>query len=466
MTMTVERAPMPALVAPAELPLHPVVEALRDAASALSGVCEAPRWSLTDGEALALLDDGYALVAQTQAVASRLRAEVDSRQLATKSGAPSTKAWLRRRQQLTAGRAKRDVEVARALDDTMPATATALAAGVLSAEHAAAIVDVLSQAPRSAGPEHKAQAEATLLENAGLYDPTELRQLGIHIWAVLDPESADAAEGRRLEAQDARAYARRRLSMPTDGDAGVFLHGHLDAEGGVMVRTALDPLAAPLPTTANGPDARTASQRYADALVELCRRALRCGDLPDNGGEPPQLVITMDADGLDASAGCSGGAARAGVASLDDGGKLSARAVRRIGCDSSLALALVRKSGVPLHMGRRHRFFTGALRRALVLRDKGCAFPGCDRPPGWCEGHHIRFWADGGPTSLSNGVLLCGFHHRLIHVGDWRITMGDDGHPMFHPPPWIGPDRRPLRNTVHQRPRLGGRWQLSSGRSR
>ncbi|MFL6131015.1 MAG: HNH endonuclease signature motif containing protein [Mycobacteriales bacterium] len=109
-------------------------------------------------------------------------------------------------------------------------------------------------------------------------------------------------------------------------------------------------------------------------------------------------------------------------------------------------------AGQPLDLGRSRRLFTGPLRRALVLRDRGCAFPGCDRPPGWCEAHHIRHWAAGGKTSLGNGVLLCGTHHRLIERGDWQVRLAADGYPDFHPPPWIDPDGRPRRNHLHDRP--------------
>ena len=462
--MIEDRPPAPPPSTGPPLPEHAVVTALRDGVAALDRVAAAPLWSLTDDQALAAMDKAYALMAQAQGLASRLLCEVDQRQLATRAGAPSTKAWLRRRHQLTPGRARRDVELARALDGPLQATAAALSAGALSSEQAAAIADVLSHAPRSAGSTEKGQAEALLIESSGRHDPHELRRLGIHIWAVLDPDGVDADEGRRLEAQEARAFARRRFAMPSDGDGGVFVSGHLDAEGGATVRTALDPLAAPLPATAEGPDRRTASQRYADALVELCRRALQSGELPDSGGEPPQLVLTVTADGLrDVPASAGGpaaGWAGGGVAQMDDGGLLSAQAARRIGCDAVLASAALDVAGVPLSLGRRRRLFTGALRRALVLRDRGCAFPGCDRPARWCQGHHIQHWADGGETSLENAVLLCGYHHRLIHRGEWRVSLGADGHPDFHPPPWVGRD--PLRNTNHRDP---GRVRWVTGRS-
>ncbi len=83
------------------------------------------------------------------------------------------------------------------------------------------------------------------------------------------------------------------------------------------------------------------------------------------------------------------------------------------------------------------------IRRALVIRDGGCAFPGCGRPARWCHAHHIWFWADGGPTKLSNLVLLCGHHHRVVHHHGWDVDIGPDGHPQFHPPPWIDPHQIP-----------------------
>ena len=92
------------------------------------------------------------------------------------------------------------------------------------------------------------------------------------------------------------------------------------------------------------------------------------------------------------------------------------------------------------------RLYTGKTRRLLELRDRGCAFPGCDRPPAWTQAHHIIAWSRGGPTTVDNGVLLCGHHHRLIHQGHWTVTIAHDGQPEFTPPEWIDPRRLPLRN--------------------
>ncbi|WP_370469228.1 HNH endonuclease signature motif containing protein [Micromonospora profundi] len=104
-----------------------------------------------------------------------------------------------------------------------------------------------------------------------------------------------------------------------------------------------------------------------------------------------------------------------------------------------------------MDLGRQRRLITGPLRRALVLRDRGCAFPGCDRPPRWCDAHHIHHWADGGPTTLTNAVLLCGHHHRHLHHTDWNVRLTADGHPEFIPPTWLDPTHIPRRNHYHRR---------------
>ncbi|MEV6964366.1 DUF222 domain-containing protein [Hamadaea sp. NPDC051192] len=190
------------------------------------------------------------------------------------------------------------------------------------------------------------------------------------------------------------------------------------------------------------PDLRSAGARRADALVEVCQRIMNAGELPDNGGEKPHLTITLPWAALQAKVG-------AGL--LDTGDLLTPETVRRLACDAKIIPAVLGGDGQVLDVGRARRLIDGPLRRALVLRDKGCAFPGCDRPPQWCHGHHIRSWADGGDTCLANSVLLCGFHHREIHHGHWEARMRPDGFPEFLPPGFVDPLRRPVRNTLHRR---------------
>ena len=108
------------------------------------------------------------------------------------------------------------------------------------------------------------------------------------------------------------------------------------------------------------------------------------------------------------------------AARLDWGYRVSGELARRLTCDAIVTPIVVGPNGDPLHVGRARRTFPTRLRRAVAYRDRGCAARGCDRRPEWCQGHHVRHWADGGPTALENAQLLCSYHHVLAHEGQWR----------------------------------------------
>ncbi|MCQ1985646.1 HNH endonuclease [Arthrobacter sp. zg-Y844] len=127
-------------------------------------------------------------------------------------------------------------------------------------------------------------------------------------------------------------------------------------------------------------------------------------------------------------------------------GPIDTRTVRRIACDADLIPVVLGSKGQVLDLGRAARLFPPHLRKALHARDRGCAFPGCTVPGPWTEAHHVTFWERGGDTSIGNGVLLCSFHHHLIHQGNWPVSM-QAGIPWFRPPAYVDPERRPLRNT-------------------
>jgi hypothetical protein len=88
----------------------------------------------------------------------------------------------------------------------------------------------------------------------------------------------------------------------------------------------------------------------------------------------------------------------------------------------------------PLDVGRSTRVVQPAQRSALAVRDRGCVFPGCERPLAWCDAHHLEHWVDGGPTDLANLALLCRAHHRTVHEGGWQLTRGPDGRFTASPP--------------------------------
>ena len=206
-----------------------------------------------------------------------------------------------------------------------------------------------------------------------------------------------------------RIYARRRLSISSTLDGTVVLDGVLDAEGGAVLLSALAPLAVP-----TGPDdVRTPRQRRADGLVDLCRRRLDQGDLPEIGGERPHLTVVVDVETLERRT-------PARAAELAWTGPVCGETARRLACDASISRVITTGRSEPLDVGRRTRVVPPAIRTALAVRDRGCTFPGCDRPPVWTDAHHLQHWADGGTTSLDNLVLLCRRHHRAAHEGTWR----------------------------------------------
>ena len=142
---------------------------------------------------------------------------------------------------------------------------------------------------------------------------------------------------------------------------------------------------------------RTPEQRRADALVELAA-AYNAGTVT-GGRERPQMLVTIDVEQLAKRAG--------GRALLDTGETITIEAARRLACDADIATVLVKGGSEILDLGRTQRVVSDAQYKALVIRDGGCRFPGCDRPPGWTQAHHIVQWPDGGLTDLDNLVLLC-----------------------------------------------------------
>ena len=283
-------------------------------------------------------------------------------------------------------------------------------------------------------------AEALLIGLADRFPAYQLRRLGGRILAQVAPEIAERADAVALRKQEARAYEKRSFTLSRPIDGVVRVYGSLGVEDAAIVSAALDPLCTP-----RAGDERLPAQRRADALTDVCRLALRTGDLPANGGEPPHMAVTVPFEAL-------AGRLRT-TATIDDGERISAATARRLACDARILPVVLGGDGQVLDLGRSRRLAHGALRRALNVRDRGCAFPDCDRPPRWCDAHHLRPWSEGGSTKLDNLVLLCRHHHRIVHDPQrgWRVRLADDRLPEFVPPPWTDPRQQPRRNLYHPR---------------
>ena len=167
-------------------------------------------------------------------------------------------------------------------------------------------------------------------------------------------------------------------------------------------------------------------------------------------GARPLVSVLIDLATLEGRAGRP--------ATTDEGGVLSAADARRLACDADLARVLLGPDGAIVDMGRLARTATPEQWRFLRLRDRGCTWPGCDRPPGWCQAHHIIWWEDDGRTDLDNLTLLCSHHHHQVHDRGWTLERLDDGGLRFtapdgrvltRPPPRIDPiDRAAIQQRV------------------
>ncbi|MCJ0904280.1 HNH endonuclease signature motif containing protein [Rhodococcus sp. ARC_M6] len=227
----------------------------------------------------------------------------------------------------------------------------------------------------------------------------------------------------------------------------VSVKGDLDAVNGARLIALLSGLSNPTPEIDGVKDARTPALRRADGFCEMLRRFEMAGLGPVEGGVKPHLTITAtakDLTDLQALKDLLPSTEELGYAITNWAGPISLDSARMLACDCTVTRILLDQNGVPLNHGLDERTATVPQRRALTVRDGGCAFPGCGTPPGWCDAHHIVHWMDSGPTDFDNLILLCGHHHRLLHHTEWRVEIGDDRKTRFYPPMSVDPYRDPI----------------------
>ena len=323
---------------------------------------------------------------------------------------PSAAAWLLEHSlHLEPGDATRTADLARAC--AQPANqvmAAAVSGGTVTVRKAVTALRQLRQVEHALAPGNREQALASLTQMAQTGYDRHVVAVGRHLMAVLGDEDALADNEKALSNLKCL-----RLCPLENGMTRIS--GQLDPEGAAILQAALDPLSAPNPCSENGGrDPRPPERRRADALVELCRRAAAAG-----GAAPAttkaQVVVTIDLERLTQR---SAAPDRPWTARPSPP-RPSARwpATPR---SSPWSWAV---KGQPLDVGRAKRLVTPGLLAALWARDKGCTYPGCGRPPLWCDAHHVKHWADGGPTSLMNLALLCGHHHTYVHHRDLTATV-------------------------------------------
>src|ERR1700712_1772348 len=368
----------------------------------------------TCGEAAAeALDELIAIARQLDLATVQAIGRVDQTRIFTQDGSGSAVAYLRRAANESHGWAAARVRLGRAVL-AAPETLAAWRAGRIGMAQA----NIICGAVKDLESLLAAEIEKILAEAAGEISTKALSGRAEMIVAQAAPE--DAAERAKQH------YERQSLSLSKTMDGQYRLDGKFDAEAGAIIRAALDAFTLK-PESILGPDGQTLDTttpgfRRGQAFNEMCRQAAAHSEDCQTGGGTATIVITGNQD--DTAHGI-------GVGDIEGGSVLSGVAVRRLACDAALIFSTIRADGIKVDFGRETRKISRGLKTFLVARDGGCVFPGCDARPGWCQVHHLLPWGRLGRTDRCNLVLLCHFHHHLMHEGGWT-TSGTAADQIFH----------------------------------
>ena len=386
------------------------MSALRDLEAALDALSAIDVSAMPAHEAAEFAHGLKLLSDRVEALRLAALSVVDASGLWGLDGSKSMKAWIVRHEGVAGGAAGADLRTARALRSDLPLTAAALAAGEVSLDHAKALARYALSSPKCretlADPE---RGERLLLAHAGSMDADRFGVL-VRTWAArADPEAAD--DRYRAQAGDFE------LAI-SDTAGGTHINGFVDLETGQLVRTALDAAMGPRPKG----DTRTPAQRRAGALADVCRLVLDQGLVTPNATVRPHLMVGVDLERLVGS----DDPLLAPGAWLNTGEPLPSALLGKLACDAEVTRVVFGPGGVVLDVGRSQRTVPEQLRKAVILRDGTCRYPGCYAPPRICECHHCIPWEEGGVTSMDNSVLLCGYHHGYLHRNNQTITWAED----------------------------------------
>jgi hypothetical protein len=315
------------------------------------------------------------------------------------------------------------------------AIGAALDAGVVSLAAARLIISTLDEIEQLRPRDEVDETERMLVQLASQLTVADLGTVCRRTRDHVDPDGSEPRE-ELLRAQSGIRWVKRR-----DGSPRAVID--LDPESEGWLRAALDARTArkrqPLFTdeleTPSDLDVRPWPQVELDALVSIARDSLKA-DEGDVSGTPVTMLVISGYEEL-----------RTGIGSAQIAGveqAISARTARRLACDANIIPVVLGGESQPLDIGAGRRLFSKAQRHAMAVRDGGCIWPGCSAPPGRCEAAHIVPWSLDPMTDLSNGVLLCRFHHRRYDLDGWGFEWRGST-PYFIPPPWVDACRTPRR---------------------
>ncbi len=381
--------------------------AVVEVAAAAARVAALDTDALTSAELEGLVEGLRRPMAQLDAARARAFADLERRavQQAPSNRIAGARDEQRRRNaeqhRLSRSDAKRAAEAGRAAADH-PATGAAFREGKLGAEHARTIGDTLQHV----SPDRREEVEERLLSLAEDSDPNAFGRAARELLGKEAPASAAQAERRQ--------QLRRSVRMSDTPDGGFAFSGLLYGTAAEAARTAIHAFRTP-----DAPDEhRTTEQRNADAFEQLCEVALRVGDAPTQHGVRPHiLVIVEEADLLDA-----GGTARLG----QSGQPVTLSSLQHLLSDCTVSRLVRDAAGTPMEASEGVRTVPQGLWRALLARDGGCTWDGCDAPASWCDvAHGQTAFCSGGVLSPSNAALLCRRHHRRFDANDDIVLVID-----------------------------------------
>lgn len=416
--------------------------------------------TVSDVELTGLLGDLEAQVRRLEAASQALIGAVADRGLAGQYGCSSMVELLVELLRIDAGEAQARVRRARdlgtcrdlsgqPLPPTLPLVAAAQRAGTISARHTGVITRCLDRLPAHLrGGAAASTVEQFLLDHAQTRPPAQVAREAERLLAHLDQDGA--------EPREQLVQRRRELNLHVKPDGSAILSGRLTPGACATWRVILDVLSTPQPSHHPYPqqdahnggeecgeddpgaerEGRTAGQRRHDGFLEAGQRLLRSATLPECGGVPVTVLVRVDATQL-----CQ----RGGAAETDHGDLLPVTDLLHLAAEAEIIPTVLDDTRGILSYGRQRRVASPKQRRALALRDGGCCFPGCTRPPAWCQAHHITPWADGGTTDLDNLCLLCAHHHREFGKRGWQVRTRH-GVPEWTPPAWLDSRQTPRRN--------------------
>ncbi len=368
--------------------------------------------------------------AEARLAAEKLKviASADRVRAAAQTGAASTGQWAARVSNTDQATAQRQVELAHGLN-RRAATQCALAAGDISPDHAAVIVQADRQLPAQVTADQRVVVERALVSKARVQSPGALRKAARRALVEIEADTVlvDAHENQIVSDSEERARSRTRLTLHDTADGTVTGHFTIPVLQGHLLRKVLETITAPRRSRRGATHAQSGDQAArtdwdrarGEAFCELLEH------LPTDHLHPrtaATLVVTVDLDNL-----CESLA----VAGLDTGEGLSAGEVRRLACNAGILPAVMGGASLPVDLGRSARLFNETQRTALGISWKACAADGCERPFAWCELHHERPWSVGGRTDLADAMPLCHFHHRRIHDRRYQHTRNSAGAVAF-----------------------------------